>query len=75
MNASAAAQQSTDNILRILTLQMGHREATGDLSVGALAASQLVTAQPASSVSVTASAEEELTEEVSTFINTNGELF
>jgi len=63
MNASAAAQQSTDNILRILALQIGHREG------GALAASQLVVAQLAASVSVTASVEEDLTEEVSTFIN------
>jgi hypothetical protein len=69
MNASAAAQQSTDNILRILALQLGHREAVGDPGGGAQAASQLVVAQLAASVSVTASVEEDLTEEVSTFIN------
>ena len=48
---------------------MGHREAVGDPSGGVQVASQLVVAQLASSVSVTASVEEDLTEEVSTFIN------
>ena len=75
MNASAAAQQSTDNIMRILALQMGHKEAVGDPSGGAQAASQLVAAQPVSSVSVTASVEEELTEEVNTFINKTASSF
>jgi hypothetical protein len=69
MNASVAAQQSTDNILRILALQMGHREAVGDPSGGVQVASQLVAAQLASSVSVTAAVEKDLTEEASAFIN------
>ena len=68
MNASVAAQQSTDNILRILALQMGHREAVGGPSGGVQVASQLVAAQLASSVSVTAAVEKDLTEEASAFI-------
>jgi hypothetical protein len=76
MNASVTAQQSTDNSLRILALQIGQREAVGDPGGGVQAASQLVlAAQPASSVSATASMEEELTEDVSTFINKMASFF
>ena len=69
MNASMVAQQSSETMMKLLIQQLGLREAAG-LPVGGHPVSQVVHAPlPASSLSVTASVEVELDEDVQTFIH------
>ena len=70
MNASMAAQQSSEHMMKLLIQQLGLREAAGVLVGGLPAVSQVVqAAPPASSMSVTASVEVELDEDVQTFVH------